>query len=111
MVSEQIGLTPEQKTFYQTNGYIILGSVLTQEECQRFVQHMEELHAGHKQLQGFFQQDKYGNRTFNQHLYDPYVLEFLIDARLHQPLADCFSDEPDAIQTMHFHEGSEHPLH
>lgn len=111
MTSEQTGLTPEQKTDYQTNGYVILGSVFGQEECQRFVQHMEDLHAGRKQLSGFFQQDKYGNRTFNQHLYDPYVLDFLIDSRLHQPLADCFGGEPEAIQTMHFYEGSEHPLH
>lgn len=106
-----IGLTSEQKTFYQTNGYVVLASVFGQEECQRFVQHMEDLHSGRKELQGFFQQDKYGNRTFNQHLYDPNVLKFLIDARLHKPLADCFGDEPEAIQTMHFYEGSEHPLH
>ena len=111
MVSEQTGLTLEQKTFYQTNGYVVLENVLEREECQRFVEHMEDLHAGKKQLSGFSQQDKYGYRTFNQHLYDPYVLEFLIDSRLHQPLADCFGDEPEAIQTMHFYEGSEHPLH
>ena len=106
-----MGLTPEQKTFYETNGYVVLEDMFAQKECQRFVQHMEDLHTGQKQLQGFFQQDKYGDRTFNQHLYDPNVLEFLIDDRLHQPLADCFGDEPEAIQTMHFYEGSEHPLH
>ena len=111
MESEQVGLTNQQKSYYDTNGYLVLESVFTKEECQRFVEHMENLHDGQKELTGFFQQDKYGNRTFNQHLYDPYVLEFLIDARLHQPLKDCFGNEPEAIQTMHFYEGSEHPLH
>ncbi|MDE0484294.1 MAG: phytanoyl-CoA dioxygenase family protein [Candidatus Poribacteria bacterium] len=111
MASKNMGLTPEQKTFYETNGYVVLEDMFAQKECQRFVQHMEDLHTGQKQLQGFFQQDKYGDRTFNQHLYDPYVLEFLIDARLHKPLSDCFGGEPEAIQTMHFYEGSEHPLH
>ena len=72
---------------------------------------MDGLRAGRTQLEGFGQQEGYGQRTFNQHLYDPFALQFLIDDRLHRPLADCFDDEPEAIQTMHFYEGSEHPLH
>ena len=111
MASEKTGLTPAQKTFYQENGYLVLESVFSEEECQRFVKHMEDLHAGRKHLEGFFQQDKYGARTFNQHLYDPVVLDLLINPRLHKPLADCFGGEPEGIQTMHFYEGSEHPLH
>ena len=111
MASEQTGLTPVQKTFYQENGYVVLEGVLSEEECQRFVAHMEDLHTGRKHLEGFFQQDKYGARTFNQHLYDPRVLDLLIDARLHKPLTDCFGGEPEGIQTMHFYEGSEHPFH
>ena len=111
MASEKTGLTPAQKTFYQENGYLVLEGVFSQEECQRFVKHMEDLHTGHKQLEGFFQQDKYGARTFNQHLYDPYVLDLLIHPRLHKPLTDCFRGEPEGIQTMHFYEGSEHPMH
>ncbi len=111
MASEKTGLTPAQKTFYQENGYLVLESVFSQVECQRFVEHMEDLHAGRKQLEGFCQQDKYGARTFNQHLYDPFVLDLLIHPRLHKPLADCFGGEPEGIQTMHFYEGSEHPLH
>ena len=111
MAAEKTGLTPTQKNFYQENGYLILESVFSQEECQHFVEHMEDLHTGRKQLEGFFQQDKYGARTFNQHLYDPYVLDLLIHPRLHKPLTDCFGGEPEGIQTMHFYEGSEHPLH
>lgn len=111
MASEKTGLTPAQKTFYRENGYLVLEGVFSQEECQRFVEHMEDLHTGRKHLEGFFQQDKYGDRTFNQHLYDPVVLDLLIHPRLHKPLADCFGGEPEGIQTMHFYEGSEHPLH
>ena len=111
MASEQTGLTSEQKVFYEKNGYLVLENVFSQEECQDFVVHMEDLHIGHKHLEGFFQQDKYGSRTFNQHLYDQHVLDLLIDLRLHKPLADCFGGEPEGIQTMHFYEGSEHPMH
>ena len=82
-----------------------------EEECRRFVRHVDDLRTGRTQLEGFGQQEGYGQRTFNQHLYDPFALQFLIDDRLHRPLADCFDDEPEAIQTMHFCEGSEHPLH
>ena len=108
---ERTGLTSAQKTFYQENGYLVLEGVFSQVECQHFVEHMEDLHTGRKQLEGFFQQDKYGARTFNQHLYDPYVLDLLIHPRLRKPLTDCFGGEPEGIQTMHFYEGSEHPLH
>ena len=111
MASEQTGLTSAQKAFYQENGYLVLENVLSEEECQNFVTHMEDLHTGHKHLEGFFQQDKYGSRTFNQHLYDQRVLDLLIDSRLHKPLSDCFSGKPEGIQTMHFYEGSEHPFH
>ena len=44
MVSEQTGLTYKQRTFYQTNGYVVLENVLGREECQRFVEHMEDLY-------------------------------------------------------------------
>ncbi len=111
MASEQTGLIPAQKAFYQENGYLVLENVLSAAECQSFVAHMEDLHIGHKHLEGFFQQDKYGSRTFNQHLYDPRVLDLMIDSRLHKPLTDCFGGEPEGIQTMHFYEGSEHPFH
>ena len=37
MASEKIGLTPAQKTFYQENGYLVLESVFSQEECQRLL--------------------------------------------------------------------------
>ena len=58
MTSGQTGLTPAQKAFYQENGYLVLESVFSAEECQNFVAHMEALHTGHKSLEGFFQQDK-----------------------------------------------------
>ena len=105
------GLTADQKARYRRDGYFILDRVFAPEECQRFVRHVDDLSAGRKHLDGFGQQDNYGRRTFNQHLYDPFTLQFLIDQRLHRPLADCFEDEPEAIQTMHFFAGSEHPLH
>ena len=105
------GLTAEQRNRFRRDGYVVLERVFGADECRKFVRHVDDLSTGRKQLDGFAQQENYGRRTFNQHLYDPLALRFLIDARLHRPLADCFEDEPEAIQTMHFYEGSEHPLH
>ena len=111
MDTSHTGLTAEQKHRYRRDGYVVLERVFAGEECRRFARHVDDLSAGRKHLDGFGQQENYGQRTFNQHLYDPLALQFLIDERLHRPLADCFEDEPEAIQTMHFFAGSEHPLH
>ena len=111
MDTSHTGLTAEQKDRYRRDGYLVLERVFAGEECRRFARHVDDLSAGRKHLDGFGQQENYGRRTFNQHLYDPFALQFLIDDRLHRPLADCFEDEPEAIQTMHFFAGSEHPLH
>ncbi len=111
MDTSHTGLTADQKDRYRRDGYLVLERVFAGEECRRFARHVDDLSAGRKHLDGFGQQENYGRRTFNQHLYDPFALQFLIDDRLHRPLADCFEDEPEAIQTMHFFAGSEHPLH
>ena len=105
------GLTDEQRDRFRRDGYVVLERVFGPDECQRFVRHVDDLSTGRKQLPGFGQQENYGQRTFNQHS--------LRSARAAVPdrrppaaaLADCFQDEPEAIQTMHFYEGSEHPLH
>jgi len=80
-------LTPSDLHKYKQNGFVILKKIFSKKECDEVVQHMEDLHLGNKHLEGFFQQDKYGARTFNQHLYDPLVLRLLIHPRLHQPLS------------------------
>lgn len=105
------GLSDERIGRYREDGFVVLRGVFSAGECGGFVEHVEDLRLGRKRISGFSQQEDYGYRTFNQHWYDPYALQFLIDPRLRQPLADCFGDEPEAIQTMHFYEGSEHPLH
>ena len=68
--SQNAGLTEDQKTFYQENGYVILSRVFSATECQNFVAHMEDLQNGQKNMEHFGQLSNYGFRTFNQHLYD-----------------------------------------
>ena len=69
------GLSSEQIDNYQEHGYIVLNKLFTHQDCHSFVQHMEDLKNGRKSIKSFKQQNKYGYRTFNQHLYDPEVLK------------------------------------
>ncbi len=106
------GLTPEQHEQYERDGYVIVESVLSPEYCDDFVAHMMALHAGEVAFDAFKPRNADDwNRTHNQHLYDPRAQELLLHPALRQPLADCFGDEPDAIQTMYFWKGSQQGRH
>ena len=103
--------TAAHKDRYQQDGYAVLDRVFARDECRRFVGHVGYLRAANKRLGGSARQEYFGRRTLNQHLYDPVALQFLIDERLRRPLADCFEDEPEAIQTMLVAGGSERILY
>ncbi len=105
-------LSSQQTDHYQQNGYVIWENAFTPEECDAFVAHMMDLQAGRKKLEGFAarEPDNWG-RTHNQHVYDPDALALILDPRLRQPLAQCFGEEADAIQTMYFWVGSTQRRH
>ena len=106
------GLTQKQMQQYQSDGFTILKGVFSKKECEDFIEQMMDLHSGRKCLEGFKPHGPDGcGRTHNQHLYDPRALNFLIDARLKQPLEDCFKDKVEGIQTMYFWKGTEQVRH
>ena len=84
---------------FRRDGYVVLERVFGRDECRRFVGHVGELRAAQQR------------RPLNPYLHDPVALQFLIDERLHQPLADCLDDEPEAIGTMLVVNGSERLLY
>ena len=107
-------LTKEHKIYYSKNGYLLIKNLINKEECEEYLKHIEKLNKGEKILTGFQRSEgpsSYKGRTFNQHLYDSNVLKFLIHPKLKNILEDCFGQEAEGIQTMHFFQGSEHPLH
>jgi hypothetical protein len=106
------GLTKAQRTQYREDGYTIRRGLLDAHECDDFKQHMMDLHAGRKQLDGYGHRDPDDwSRTRNQHSYDERALALLIEPRLHPLLMDCLDDEVDAIQTMYFYQGSQWRRH
>ena len=109
------GLTEAQKADYDRDGFVVLAGALSVAECERFVEHMLDLHAGRKKLDGFeLRQPDSANewgRTHNQHVYDSMALEYLILPQLQAPLHDCLGDDAEGIQTMYFWQGSEQRRH
>lgn len=107
------GLTQEQKRQYDEQGFVIIEGLVTDAECDRFVDHMTGLFDGSRQLEGFVPRAaNERGRTHNQHNYDPVALEYLLLPQLQEPLKDCFQgDEAEGIQTMYFWEGSQQGRH
>ena len=107
------GLIEEQRAAYDRDGFVVVRDVFGVGECAAFIEHMMDLHAGRKTLEGF---DPRGpddwRRTHNQHFFDERAMTLLLDARLRRPLADGMGgDEPEGVQTMYFYKGSVQARH
>ncbi len=107
------GLTPQQQAAYDEQGFVIVENLMSDAECDRFVDHMVALLEGSKELDGFAPRTiGERGRTHNQHTYDFLALEYLLLPQLQAPLRDCLGgDEAEGIQTMYFWEGSEQRRH
>jgi ectoine hydroxylase-related dioxygenase (phytanoyl-CoA dioxygenase family) len=104
-------LDEAQVAAYDRDGFVVVPGLFSAGECAAYRDRQDDLRHGRLTIEGFFQQEKYGERSFNQHRYDAVCRSWLIAPRLHRPLAQLLGEEPDAVQTMHFFHGSEHPLH
>ena len=108
------GLSDAQLASYHRDGYLVLRGAFAPAECDRYREHVEELRrsavSGAATIDGFSVDDLY-HRTHNQHLYDPECMAWLIHPALRAPLESICGGEVEAIQTMHFFQGSEHRRH
>lgn len=97
---------------YREKGWAVVEGLFDADACAGLVQHMLDLQAGKKTLEGFAPRapDDW-NRTHNQHWYDPEARKWLIAPALYEPLRQCLYDEPEGIQTMYFWVGSEQRRH
>ena len=111
------GLTEAESKEYRDCGFVVRPGRLSDAECDRFVEHMLDLHTGREKLDGFEVRRSGAGRsdgvlsTHNQHVYDPMALEYLLLPQLREPLRDCMGDEAEGIQTMYFWKGSEQRRH
>ena len=106
-------LTPQHLEQYDRDGYTLLESLFTPNECDAVMAHYMAVHAGKMRYDGVAtrEPDDWG-RWINPHLWgDEVALKLLIEPRLRQPLKECLGDEPDGVQTMYFYEGSQQGYH
>jgi ectoine hydroxylase-related dioxygenase (phytanoyl-CoA dioxygenase family) len=105
-----VSLSARQLEQYRRDGYLVLRELFAKEECDQYRERMVRLQSGAEALEGLAIDDYY-HRTHNQHLYDPACLAWLIHAALRGPLEEICGEPTEAIQTMHFFQGSEHRRH
>lgn len=103
-------LSSTQIAEYEENGFLILRGVFPPSTCDAYRQRMIDLATGAETLQGFAIHEPY-TRTFNQHLYDPACVQWMLHPRLRQPLETLVGGRVEGMQTMHFFRGSQHRHH
>jgi hypothetical protein len=107
-----ITLTPDHLLQYERDGYTTLAGAYTAAECDEFVRHMLDVHAGRIQIEGFGPREPDDwNRVISRNLHHPLGLAWMLDARLRQPLQTLLGEEPDGVQSMYFYQGSEQRRH
>ncbi|BCX02695.1 MAG: protein involved in biosynthesis of mitomycin antibiotics/polyketide fumonisin [Candidatus Roseilinea sp.] len=100
-------LTPEQRSFYDTQGYLIVRELFSREEVEFYKAHYMRLRG-----QGTYPGDLAGvdvtsndplkkyPRMIHMHRWDEISLKWMIDPRLNAYLTALTGREPYAVQTM-----------
>ena len=104
-MSEIRGLTAEQRHKYETDGWIVMDSLFTGEECEGLIRHMDAVHAGEIMVEGFVPPSKNMEHLIDMdqcHIQDSVCRAFMLHPKLRQPLTDVFGgDEPEGVKS-HF---------
>ena len=107
-----IQVTSAQKEEYQCDGYTIVKGVFDSEECDQFIDHMMDVHAGRKIIEGYGPRDREDwDRTINRSFHEPVAMAWMLSPMLRQPLRTFLGDEPDAVQSMYLYKGSQQRRH
>ena len=100
-------ITPEQKKFYDENGYLIVSGLFSPQEVQGFIDHYMELRRqgpkpGDSSGVDFSSNDplKKFPRMIHMHRWDTLSLDWLLDQRIASTLTALTEAEPYATQTM-----------
>jgi phytanoyl-CoA hydroxylase len=108
----ELEITSLHQEQYERDGYAIVRSGFSADECDRFVAYMMDLHTGRSSVEGYppRQPDDW-SRLISRSLHHPAGLAWMLDPRLRQPLRTFLGDEPDGVQSMYFYKGSEQRRH
>ena len=100
-------LTPEQRLFYQENGYALVPGLFSPDEVAAYVQHFTALRRHGPQPMddtGIYTSSadplKQFPRLIQTHRWDPTSVSWMLDPRLNACLTGLLGREPFAVQTM-----------
>jgi phytanoyl-CoA hydroxylase len=109
-------LTQQQLDSYNANGFLLLQGALSHEECDEFLQHLEDVRYGRKSVDWHEPLDlettefkQFHHRWFNQHRVDPIQMHYLMLTVVRDVLWDIMSSEPVGLQSMVFFKPPEFP--
>lgn len=104
-------LTQEQKQFFDTEGYLIVESLFSQDEIETYKQHFEAMRLAQKASKPTTEVDAMSvsddplieyPRIMQPHRQDEASLDWLIDSRLNSAMTGLLGQEPYAVQTMFY---------
>jgi phytanoyl-CoA hydroxylase len=106
-IADRTILTPDHQHFYQSNGYVVVRGLFSDDEVARYLEHYMTL-----RQRGPFPGDSAGvdiggddpikryPRMIHMHRWDEVSLRWMLDDRIRVCLAGLLGREPYAVQTM-----------
>ncbi len=106
-----MALTAEQRQKYARDGWVVLPSLFSADECDGLIRHMEAVHAGDIPVVGIDLPAAGSDHlvgTGQCHIHDPVCRAFMLHPKLRAPLRDALGgDEPEGIKSYYWWKGTE----
>lgn len=108
---EVVGLTAEQRQKYARDGWVVVPSLFTADECDGLIRHMDAVHAGEITVEGFVPPAEGADHLIDAdqcHILDPVCRAFMLHSKLREPLKDALGgNEPEGIKSHYWWKGSQ----
>jgi len=105
------GLTAEQRQKYARDGWVVVPSLFTDDECDGLIRHMEAVHAGEITVVGIVPPAEGADHLIDAdqcHIHDNVCRAFMLHPKLCGPLKDALGgDEPEGIKSHYWWKGSQ----
>ena len=106
-----VGLNAEQKQKYARDGWVIVPSLFTADECDGLIRHMDAVHAGAISIVGIDPPEEGADHLIDAdqcHIHDLVCRDFMLHPKLRGPLKDALGgDEPEGIKSHYWWKGSQ----
>jgi len=108
---ELAGLTAEQKEQYARDGWVVVTSLFTADECDGLIRHMDAVHAGEIAVEGIVPPSEGADHLIDAdqcHIHDPVCRALMLHPKLRGPLRDALGgDDPEGIKSHYWWKGSQ----